>query len=163
MIQPDGYTNVMTQYWLMKTEPTTYSIDHLISEQTTHWEGVRNYQARNFMRDTMKVGDQVLLYHSNCKPPGIVGLGEISSKPYPDHFAWNPDSKYFDPKASPDNPIWQMVDVSFKEKFSDIISLDQLRTYPELADLMVLRKGSRLSIQPVEKKDYDFILSIAPN
>lgn len=148
-------------YWLMKTEPTVYSIDDLQKDGQTQWEGVRNYQARNFMRDSMKVGDKVLFYHSNCKPPGIVGLATVSKLAYPDHFAWDKTSKYFDPKASPDNPIWQMVDVQFEEKWPHIISLDMLKTHPELDGLMVTRKGSRLSIQPVEKAHYDFICGLS--
>lgn len=146
-------------YWLMKTEPTTYGIDDLVKQGTTPWEGVRNYQARNFMRDEMKIGDKVLFYHSNATPPGIVGLAEVCKESYPDYFAWDPDSKYFDPKSPKDNPRWMMVDVKFVEKFKDIISLDDLRTYPELSDMVVLKKGSRLSIQPVTKAQYNFITS----
>ena len=145
----------------MKSEPETYSIDTLKTEGKTHWEGVRNYQARNFMRDTMKIGDKVLFYHSNCKPPGIVGLAEVCSTPYPDHFAWDPKSNYFDPKASPEKPIWQMVDVKFISKFKSIISLNDLKTIPELKDLLVIKRGMRLSIQPVEKKDYEIICQLA--
>ena len=151
----------MTGFWLMKTEPTTYSIDDLQREGKTPWEGVRNYQARNFMRDKMRIGDKVLFYHSNATPPGIIGLAEVCSEAYPDHFALNPDSKYFDPKASEDNPIWIMVDVTFVQKFKSIISLETLKSYPECADMKVVQKGSRLSIQPVQQKEYNFILSIA--
>lgn len=144
----------------MKSEPDVYSIDTLKADGTTHWEGVRNYQARNFMRDQMKIGDKVLFYHSNAKPPGIVGLAEVCKEAHPDFFAWDPKSKYFDPKASEDNPIWQMVDVKFVRKFDSMISLDDLKTYPELDGLLVTRKGSRLSVQPVEKHHYDFIVSL---
>ncbi|RAP30303.1 EVE domain-containing protein [Candidatus Marinamargulisbacteria bacterium SCGC AG-343-D04] len=145
------------RYWLMKSEPNVYSIDDLERDNVTHWEGVRNYQARNFMRDDMSVGDQVLFYHSNAKPPGIAGFATVSKTAYPDFFAWDPASKYFDSKSSPEKPIWMMVEVKFIKKLSSLISLDSLKTYPELAEMMVLRKGSRLSVQPVEKKHFDFI------
>jgi predicted RNA-binding protein with PUA-like domain len=151
------------QHWLMKTEPSTYSIDDLQKQGKTHWEGVRNYQARNFMRDTMCIGDKVLFYHSNAKPPGIVGLAEVVSNSYPDFFSWDPSSHYFDPKSSPNSPVWYMVDVQFKKKFSSIISLDTLKSHPKLTDLLVTKKGSRLSIQPVSKVHYDIILEIDSN
>ena len=147
-----------TRYWLMKSEPDVYSIDHLKAEGETPWEGVRNYQARNFMKNDMRLGDRVLFYHSNTKPPGIVGLGEVSKLAYPDYFAWDIDSKYFDPKSTEDNPRWWMVNVSFVAKFSSIISLDDIRNHSNLQNMMVIRKGSRLSIQPVEKEDYDTLL-----
>ncbi len=147
------------RYWLMKSEPSVYSIDHLEQEGVTHWEGVRNYQARNFMRDDMKIGDKVLFYHSNCKPPGIVGLAEVCREAYPDFFAWDPSSKYFDPKSSPEKPIWMMVDVKFVKKFDEIISLDALKQREDLEGLLVTKKGSRLSVQPVTKDHYSLILS----
>lgn len=147
-------------YWLMKSEPDVYPIETLEREGTTHWEGIRNYQARNFMRDDMKVGDKVLFYHSNAKPPGIVGLAEVCKEAYPDFFAWDPNSKYFDPKASKENPIWQMVDVKFVRKFESIISLDDLKGFPELDGMLATKKGSRLSVQPVSKEHYDFIVSL---
>tara|TARA_A100001015_G_C15040298_1_gene739169 strand:+ start:3218 stop:3676 length:459 start_codon:yes stop_codon:yes gene_type:complete len=151
----------MTAYWLMKTEPTTYSIDHLENEQVTQWEGVRNYQARNFMRDTMKIGDKVLFYHSNCKPPGVIGLAEVCKESYPDFFAWDINSKYYDPKSSPDSPIWMMVDVKFVKKFNDIVSLDTIKTTPGLEQMLVIKKGMRLSIQPVTKSEYDIVTALA--
>ncbi|MDC0036632.1 EVE domain-containing protein [bacterium] len=151
----------MTAYWLMKTEPTTYSIDDLQREGKTPWEGVRNYQARNFMRDTMRIGDKVLFYHSNATPPGVVGLAEVCSESYPDHFALNPDSTYFDPKSSEEKPIWMMVDVRFVAKFASIISLETLKSHLECADMKVVQKGSRLSIQPVSETDYNFVVSLA--
>ncbi len=148
------------QYWLMKSEPDVYSIDDLETEGKTHWEGVRNYQARNFMRDKMEIGDTVLFYHSNATPPGIVGLGTVCSAPYPDFTAWDSSSKYFDAKTDPENPRWMMVDVSFKEKFKRMISLDELKTNPELEGLLVIKRGMRLSIQPVEPQHFDTILSM---
>lgn len=151
------------KYWLMKTEPTTYSIDDLAKEKnkTTCWEGVRNYQARNFMRDDMEVGHQILLYHSNAKPPGVVGVASVAKEAYVDHFAFDKKSKYFDPKATKDNPRWFMVDVKLEEKFKQLIALDDLKTVKALEKMELLRKGSRLSIQPVTKKEFDTILKIA--
>ena len=147
-------------YWLMKTEPTTYNIDDLAKEGKTQWEGVRNYQARNFMKKDMLIGDKVLFYHSNCKPPGIVGLAKVCSKPYPDFFALDPSSKYFDPKASHQNPIWWMVDVEYIKTFDRTLSLEEIKQDSRLVNMLVIKKGMRLSIQPVEKKDFETILEI---
>ena len=143
--------------WLMKSEPGCYSIDDLEKDGTTQWEGVRNYQARNFMMKDMQIGDKVLFYHSNAKPPGIAGLATVCKLAYPDYFALDDTSKYYDPRATTEKPIWHMVDVSFSTKFDRLVSLDDLRTYPELADMMVLKKGSRLSIQPVSDAHYQFV------
>jgi len=147
-------------YWLMKCEPSAYSIDDLSRDGKTQWEGVRNYQARNIMRDDMKVGDLAFFYHSNMEPPGIVGLCEIVREGYPDYFAWNEDSKYFDPRSTEEKPVWYMVDIVFKEKFSRVISLPALKAFPELAGMRVTQKGSRLSVQPVDKGHFDFILGL---
>ena len=148
-------------YWLMKTEPDVFSIDDLKEQKTSPWEGVRNYQARNFMRDEMKKGDMVLIYHSNAKPPGVVGIATVSKESYPDYFAWDKKSKYFDAKCDPENPRWFMVDVKFKKKFKNLISLSDLKEYKQLNDLLILRKGNRLSITPVTKKDFEFIANLA--
>lgn len=150
-----------TQYWLMKSEPDVYGIDHLQSEGWTHWEGVRNYQARNFMRDDMRVGDKVLFYHSNAKPPGVAGLAEVSKEAYPDFFAWDPDSNYFDKKTDPKKPIWMMVDLKYVEKFDRVVSLDEIKQIPECEDMLVIKKGQRLSVQPCEKRHYDAICKAA--
>jgi len=149
----------MIQYWLMKSEPSCFSIDDLRQspQQTTHWDGVRNYQARNFMQKEMKRGDQVFFYHSNCKPPGIIGIAEVCSEAYPDFTAFDPESDHPDPKSTPDNPRWFMVDIKFKEKFDEIIPLDELKKYKELEDMPLLRKGNRLSIMPVSKEAWSFI------
>lgn len=149
----------MTNYWLMKSEPSCFSIDDLQAapQQTTSWDGVRNYQARNFMRDKMRIGDQVFFYHSNCTPPGIVGIAEVISQAYPDYTAFDPTSEHPDAKSTPDNPRWYMVDICFKEKFSKIISLEQLKHYPELSQMQLLRKGNRLSVLPVNKDEWLFI------
>ena len=151
-------------YWLMKSEPDTFGIDHLIAmpNQTEHWDGVRNYQARNMMRDDMKIGDQIFFYHSNTKVPGIVGIMEVVKEGYPDFTALNPESKYHDPKATEENPRWFMVDVMFKEKFADVISLDSLKNNPALSEMPLVRKGSRLSIMPVTEQQWLTILQMKP-
>ncbi|MFZ6681710.1 EVE domain-containing protein [Undibacterium sp. Tian12W] len=143
-------------YWLMKSEPDEISIDDVLALPSIPWFGVRNYQARNFMRDGMKVGDGVLFYHSSCPEPGIAGLAEVASTAYPDHTQFEKDSKYFDPKATQETPRWMMVDVKAKGK-TRLLSLAELRTYPELADMTVLQKGSRLSITPVKPDEWRFI------
>lgn len=147
-------------YWLMKSEPEAFSIDDLKRVKIEGWDGVRNYQARNMMRDEMKKGDMVLFYHSNCTPPGIAGTMEVAKEAYPDITAQNPKSKYYDPKATTDNPRWVQVDVKFKEKFPDIIPLEQLRENPKLKNMRILAKGNRLSITPVTKNEWDAILKM---
>lgn len=154
------YGGKTMNYWLMKSEPDTYSIDDLKKNTVTHWEGIRNYQARNYMRDTMKIGDRMLFYHSNATPPGIAGTGIICKEAYPDHFSWNPTSAYFDPKSTPDNPRWCMVDVKFDTKFDTFISLETLKRDPNLESMLVIKKGMRLSIQPVDKAHFDYILGL---
>jgi predicted RNA-binding protein with PUA-like domain len=138
----------------MKSEPETYGIDQLQKDTATWWEGVRNYQARNFMMNEMSVGDLVLFYHSNAEPSGIVGLAKVSKKAEPDKTALNKKSEFFDPKASKENPIWFCVQISFVEKFKTLISLEDLRKIPELAQMLVLKKGQRLSVQPVQPQEY---------
>ena len=144
-------------YWLMKTEPEVFSIDDLKSHQITPWKGVRNYQARNFMRDEMKKGDQVLIYHSNAKP-GIAGVGVISKEAYPDHFI-GIKSKYYDPKSTR-KLLWMMVEVKFKNKFKEILSLSELKETKGLEGGSYLRKGNRLSITPVEKQHFEQIIGM---
>ena len=148
------------RYWLMKTEPDVFSIDDLKSQKTTPWEGVRNYQARNFMRDEMKKGDLVLIYHSNAKPPGIAGIGVVSKEAFPDHFAWDKKSKYYDPKSTKENPRWMMVEIKFKKKFKEILSLSEIKETKGLEEMLILRKGNRLSITPVEKKHFEQIIGM---
>lgn len=147
-------------HWLMKCEPSAYSISDLERDGTTSWEGVRNYQARNFLRDAMKVGDKVLFYASNADPSGVSGLAEISRAAYADRFATQKGHKYFDPKSTPDEPIWYMVDLRFVEKFPNVVALETLKEAPGLENMMVIRKGSRLSIQPVTKQEYDIVLKL---
>ena len=149
------------RYWLRKSEPADVSIDDLASfpNQTVDWYGVRNYQARNFMRDQMKVGDGVLFYHSNCDQPGIVGIAEVSKLAYPDRLQFIAGHKYFDPKATPENPRWFNVDVKLVRK-TRLLSLHEMRDNPALANLRILQRGNRLSITPVDPKDWETILEL---
>lgn len=142
------------QFWLMKSEPSAYSIHDLEKEGTTGWDGIRNYQARNIMRDKMQIGDLALFYHSNARPPGIVGLARVTKKGIVDHTQFDENSKYFDPKSSPDAPRWEMVEIEYLETFSKELSLKTLKENPLFENMMVIRKGMRLSIQPVEKDDF---------
>ncbi len=144
------------QYWLMKSEPDVYSIEDLERDGKTHWDGVRNYQARNFMRDRMRVGDGVLFYHSNAKPPGVAGLARFCKEGYPDHTAFDSKDPHFDPKSNPADPRWFMVDVEFVEKFPELLPLPDLREVDGLEE-MVLFKRSRLSVQPVTKEEFGII------
>lgn len=147
------------RYWLMKSEPGDVSIDDLAAmpNQTVDWYGVRNYQARNFMRDQMTVGDGVLFYHSNCEVPGIAGICEVSSLAYPDRLQFIAGHKYFDPKATPETPRWFNVDVKLVRK-TRLLSLKEMRETPELADLRILQRGNRLSITPVDPSDWAWIM-----
>lgn len=147
-------------YWLMKCEPSAYTIDDLERDGSTSWEGVRNYQARNFMRDEMKTGDKVLFYASNSDPAGVTGLADIVREGYPDHFAWKKGHVYFDEKSSKDEPRWYMVDIGFVEKFDRIVPLAELKENPKLAEMGVVQKGSRLSVQPVAKKEYEEVVRL---
>lgn len=146
------------RYWLMKSEPSDVSIDHLAGfpNQTVDWYGIRNYQARNFMRDQMQVGDGVFFYHSNCDVPGIAGIARVSSLAYPDRLQFIPGHKYYDAKSTPETPRWLNVDVQLVKK-TRLLSLQELRTYPELATMRILQRGNRLSITPVDPKEWAFI------
>jgi predicted RNA-binding protein with PUA-like domain len=150
------------RYWLMKSEPGEFSIDDLERRpgQSEHWDGVRNYQARNMMRDDMKLGDRVFFYHSNCEEPGIVGLATISREAYPDPTAFDPGHKHYDCKSRPENPAWLMVDVKFERKLLRTIALAELKRYPELAELPLVRRGNRLSVMPVSEDHWRFILDL---
>jgi predicted RNA-binding protein with PUA-like domain len=147
------------RYWLMKSEPDVYSIDDLAHDRVTCWNSVRNYQARNFMRDDMKVGDQVLFYHSNANPPGVAGIAEVARAAYPDHTALDPRDPYHDPKATADDPRWYMVDVRFVERFAELIPLDQLKATKAFAGMLVTT-NSRLSVQPVEAKHFRAVVKL---
>ena len=149
-------------YWLMKSEPDVFGINDLYKkpDQTEHWDGVRNYQARNMMRDAMKLGDQVFFYHSNCDQPGIVGIMKVVKEGYPDFTAFDPDDIHFDPKSDPAHPRWMMVDVKYIKTLSRTITLKELKLHPELTGTTLLRRGNRLSIIPVSEEEWHFILSL---
>jgi len=147
-------------YWLMKCEPAAYSIDDLEKDKTTSWEGVRNYQARNIMRDEMKIGDGVLFYASNADPSGVSGVAKIVKEGYPDDKAWKKGHHYFDAKTDKQNPTWFQVDIGFVETFNDVVSLEELKANPALRDMMVTKRGSRLSVQPVSKQDFEIVVTM---
>lgn len=149
------------RYWLMKSEPDVYSIDDLRRDGRTGWEGVRNYTARNWMRDDMKVGDRVLFYHSNAEPKGVAGVAEIVREAYPDPHALDPKSKYYDETAKPDEPRWVTVDIGFVEKFARVVDLAALKAEPALAGMEVTKRGSRLSVHPVDPAHFAKVLEMA--
>ena len=151
------------KYWLMKSEPDVFSLEDLKNcpHQTEPWDGIRNYQARNLMRDEMKMGDQAFFYYSRQAEPAIVGTVRVVREAYPDHTSWDPSSKYFDEKSSPENPRWLMVDVQFENEFSRPVTLKEMRSIPELKEMFLLRKGMRLSVQPVTEAEFQLILAIA--
>lgn len=150
------------RYWLMKSEPSEFSIDDLASrpDQTEHWDGVRNYQVRNLMRDRMRIGDLAFFYHSNCAEPGVVGVTRIAREAYPDHTAFDPQNPHFDPKSRPEQPAWYMVDVQFVRKLRRTIPLAELKEQPELEGLALVRRGNRLSVMPVTTEQWRFILGL---
>ena len=145
----------------MKSEPHVYSFEDLVKDKTTHWDGVRNYQARNFMRDKMKLGDYVLFYHSNHKPPHIAGIARICKEGYPDFTAFDSENKYFDASSSPENPRWIMVDIEAIKALTSIVPLLDLKENPALDEMLVVQRGQRLSVQPVEKKHFDEVLRMS--
>jgi predicted RNA-binding protein with PUA-like domain len=149
------------RYWLMKSEPGTYSIEDLKRDGKTCWDGVRNYQARNLMRDEMQVGDGVLFYHSREKPMGVYGIAEIVREAYPDNSAFDPQDKHYDPKSDPANPTWMMVDIGYVGTLETPVTLDMLKQTPGLEKMMVIQRGSRLSVQPVTKKEWDIVLGMS--
>ncbi len=148
------------RYWLMKSEPDVFSIQDLERKGREPWDGVRNYQARNFMRDDMRPGDGVLFYHSNAKPPGVAGLARVCSEAYPDPTAWDPKSPYYDPRSTPERPVWVMVDVEHVRTFPRLITREELAAAPALASMMVLRRGMRLSIQPVTQREFEEVCAL---
>ena len=149
-------------YWLFKSEPTAYSFTDLLNEpdRTAEWDGVRNYQVRNFMRDDMKVGDGVLFYHSSAKPLAVIGTARIVSEGYPDSTAWDQTEKHYDPKSTPDNSIWLMVDIQAEKEFARPVTLDEIKQSPKLQDMLLVRRGMRLSIQPVTQEEWDEVVSM---
>lgn len=148
------------RYWLMKSEPDVYGIDDLARDKTTHWNGVRNYQARNFMRDQMQLGDKIFFYHSNCEEPGIVGIAEVSKLAYPDESQFDKKSKYYDDKSTPDNPRWLNVDIRFVKKIEPV-TLASMRDHEPLASMRILQRGNRLSITPVDPAEWKAVLALA--
>ena len=151
---------VNVAYWLMKSEPDVYSIDDLERDGREMWDSIRNYQARNMMRDDMRIGDQVFFYHSNCKEPAVVGVARVASKPYPDPTQFDQGSKYYDPKSNQDDPRWILVDVEFVRKFDKPVTLAEIKAHPGLDDMILTRRGNRLSIMPVSKAHWDVILGL---
>jgi predicted RNA-binding protein with PUA-like domain len=151
------------RYWLMKSEPDVFSIDNLKNSprRTAHWDGVRNYLARNLIRDQMRDGDLAFFYHSSCATPGITGIMEIIGAAHPDPTAWDPNSPYFDPKSSATAPRWYMVDVRLRQVFKNSVTLTELRKYPQLEQMPLLRRGNRLSVMPVTPQEWDFIEKLA--
>lgn len=147
-------------YWLMKSEPDAFSIDDLEKVDVEPWDGVRNYQARNFMRQ-MQVGDHIFFYHSNTKVPGIVGVMTVAKAAYPDPTQFNPESKYYDPKSDPDKPRWDLVEVKFGKKWQQVLSLQTLKNMPELANFKLVQKGNRLSVMPVSEQHWQTIMQVA--
>jgi predicted RNA-binding protein with PUA-like domain len=149
-------------YWLMKSEPSVFGIDHLKARptKTAPWDGVRNYQARNFMRDGMKKGDKIFFYHSSCPEPGIVGIVQVVREAYPDHTAFDRKHKYYDPKSDPEKPTWMMVDVKFVKQFKRVLSLEELKAEPKLDGFTLLRRGNRLSVMPVSDVHWDVVLGL---
>ena len=149
------------KYWLFKTEPDAFSIDDLakMPNQTEHWDGIRNYQARNFLRDEVKIGDQVFIYHSSCKNVGIAGLAEVVKGGYIDHTQFDPKSQYYDAKSLKDRPRWMMVDVLFRQKFMQVLPLKQIKNMPEITDIGLVKKGHRLSFMPVKQNEFEWLLS----
>jgi len=149
----------MVKYWLMKSEPHVYPWNQLVEDGSTHWDGVRNYQARNIMRDDMSIGDLVLFYHSNCKPPHVAGIARVCKEAYPDFTAQDANSKYFDPKATPDNPRWVMVDIEPVQEL-EVVGLPELRENGDLEGMPLLQRGQRLSVQPVSEDQFRIVCSM---
>ncbi len=149
-------------HWLMKSEPEVFGIDHLkaMPKKTEHWDGVRNYQARNMLRDQMKKGDLAFYYHSNCDEPGIVGIVKVVREGYPDRTAFDPESRHYDPKSDPDNPRWYMVDVQFQRTLKRVVTLNELKQHPQMQDCPLVRRGNRLSVMPITKAQWDCVLEL---
>ncbi len=149
------------KYWLFKSEPTAYSFSDLLKEpdRTAEWDGVRNYKVRNYMRDEMKVGDGVLFYHSSAKPLAVVGTASIVREAYPDSTAWDPNDRHFDQRSTPDNPVWLMVDIKAEQEFAHPVTLPQIKANPNLQDMLLARRGMRLSIQPVTQQEWEEVVA----
>lgn len=150
----------MIKYWLVKSEPDVYSIDDLIKNKKTYWDGVRNYQARNYLRDEMKKGDKVLFYHSNTEMVGVYGICEVVKEGYPDFTAFDPDDKHYDPKSNPKNPTWFVIDVKYVKKFKKPVLLEYIKENPKLQNMKLIQRGNRLSVLPVTEEEYNEILNM---
>ena len=149
------------RYWLFKSEPTVYSFDDLIADGVAEWDGVRNFQVRNWLRNDIKPGDKLLFWHSSANPIGVVGTATVVKDGYPDHTAWDPNSDHPDPKSTPEKPLWYMVDVQADEKFDEMVTADRMRTVPELASMAVLKRGNRFSITPVTKEEFETVVRMS--
>jgi len=149
------------KYWLVKSEPSAYSIDDLMHDKIKHWDGVRNYQARNYMRDEMKLGDKVLFYHSNAEPTAVVGVCEVAKEGYPDFSAFDPEDKHFDPKSKIDSPTWIMVDIKIIEKFIRPVALDEIKGNSKLQNMKLVQRGNRLSVMPIDKNEFNEIMKLS--
>jgi predicted RNA-binding protein with PUA-like domain len=147
-------------FWLFKSEPSAYSYDDLVRDGIGEWDGVRNFQVRNWLRDDIKTGDRVLFYHSSTTPPGVVGIAKVVKDGYPDHTAWDPSSEHPDPKSTPERPLWYMVDLAPERKLDRIVTLDELRSVPALKDMLILKRGNRFSITPVTQEEFDTIVEL---
>jgi predicted RNA-binding protein with PUA-like domain len=150
------------KYWLMKSEPDVFSFDDLKKrpKKTEPWNGVRNYQARNFMRDEMKIGDQILFYHSSCDVPGVAGIAKVNSETYPDLTQFDKKSEYFDPKATNENPRWFLIDVTFMKDLKSFVSLEEIKKHKNLSEMRLLQRGNRLSILPVTREEFEYIVKL---
>lgn len=151
----------MIKYWLVKSEPDVYSIDDLAKDKKTYWDGVRNYQARNYLRDEMKKGDKVLFYHSNTEKVGVYGICEVVKEGYPDFTAFDSDDKHYDPKSNPESPTWFMVDVKYVKKFKNPVTLESIKENPKLQKMKLIQRGNRLSVMPVTEEEYYEILKMS--
>jgi predicted RNA-binding protein with PUA-like domain len=148
------------KYWLVKSEPNVFSIDDLKKNKKTHWDGVRNYQARNFMKNEMKAGDKVLFYHSNAEPTAVTGIAEVIKEGYADHTQFNPDDKHYFPSADLQNPVWFMIDIKFLKKFKTPVTLQAIKQNAKLKKMRLIQRGNRLSVMPVEKSEFDEIVKM---
>ncbi len=148
------------RYWLFKSEPTTYSFDDLVADGVAEWDGVRNFQVRNWLKNEIKPGDKLLFWHSSTKPIGVVGTASVVKEGYPDHTAWDPGSDHPDPKSTPPKPLWYMVDIEAELKFPEMVTADRMRTVPELNEMIVLKRGNRFSITPVTAEEYAVVVRL---
>ena len=148
------------QFWLFKSEPGSYSFDDLVRDGVAEWDGVRNFQVRNWLKNDIKVGDGVLFYHSSTSPLGVVGTAKVVREGYPDHTAWDPDSDHPDPKSTPERPLWYMVDLQADQRFGDTVTVDEMRAVPELGEMVVLKRGNRFSITPVTKEQFENVAQL---